>query len=154
MTQIRIPKFVKILAFGFLALPIPLDRRGATTVQEFFGFPPLSQSPYAGLYLGSDGNFYGTTQQGGAFYGTVFQLSPAGKLTDLNPAGFARGQDLPQAPVVQGPDGQLYVAAAGSYENGALLKVSTNGLVVQDYHVCDSVGGENPYGGLTDRKST
>ena len=149
MTQIRIPKFVKILAFGFLALAIPLELRGATTVQEFFGFPPLSQSPYAGLYLGSDGNFYGTTQQGGAFYGTVFQLSPAGKLTDLNPAGFARGQDLPQAPVVQGPDGQLYVAAAGSYENGALLKVSTNGLVVQDFHVCDSVGGENPYGGLT-----
>src|SRR5579859_2035606 len=41
------------------------------------GFP-------AGLILASDGNFYGTTQIGGANnYGTVFQMTAAGMLTTL-----------------------------------------------------------------------
>src|ERR1700675_2560578 len=40
--------------------------------------------PYAGLVQGSDGNFYGTTLEGGANGGgTVFKITPAGSLTTL-----------------------------------------------------------------------
>src|SRR5213592_848129 len=40
--------------------------------------------PYAALVQGSDGNFYGTTERGGANgLGTVFRMTPAGVLTTL-----------------------------------------------------------------------
>jgi uncharacterized repeat protein (TIGR03803 family) len=40
--------------------------------------------PFAGLVQAINGNFYGTTWAGGAHgYGTVFELTPAGKLTTL-----------------------------------------------------------------------
>src|ERR1035441_5969913 len=46
-----------------------------TTLHSFNGSD--GGYPYAGLVRGSDGNFYGTTQSGGANnYGTVFQISP------------------------------------------------------------------------------
>ena len=39
--------------------------------------------PDGGVTLGSDGNYYGTTQNGGAFaFGSVYKLTPTGTLTD------------------------------------------------------------------------
>ncbi len=39
----------------------------------------------AGLIQASDGNFYGTTKEGGAkqYAGTVFKITPSGTLTTL-----------------------------------------------------------------------
>jgi uncharacterized repeat protein (TIGR03803 family) len=39
--------------------------------------------PYAGLVQATNGNFYGTTEGGGASYGTVFKITPSGTLTTL-----------------------------------------------------------------------
>ena len=54
--------------------------------------------PMAGLTLGDDGNFYGTTQWGGAVdqnngrgYGTAFRMSPGGTVTTLHV--FTNGTD-------------------------------------------------------------
>src|ERR1035437_4152326 len=41
-------------------------------------------NPSASLVQGADGNFYGTTQNGGAYNsGTIFQITPGGTLTSL-----------------------------------------------------------------------
>ena len=96
------------------------------------GYWPQGYSPQGPLLLASDGNFYGTTMLGGddgqchnpptthACGGTVFQLTPAGKLTVLYTFGwgsvtapYADG-DMPNGGLVEGPDGYLY----GSTKSG------------------------------------
>src|SRR5439155_4237 len=87
-----------------------------TTLASFNG--TNGWQPEAGLVLGTDGDFYGTTAYGGAGYkqgmitpelaaGTVFRLTPNGLLTTL--ASF-QGTDgaYPFSGLVQGTDGILY----------------------------------------------
>ena len=67
------------------------------------------QTPYAGLIQGIDGNFYGTTYDGGTSgFGTVFKVTPSG--TETVVYSFAGGSDgeYPYAGVIQGSDGNLY----------------------------------------------
>jgi uncharacterized repeat protein (TIGR03803 family) len=69
--------------------------------------------PHAGLIQASDGNFYGTTFNGGAFgsglgNGTIFRIAPNGTFATLASFdGFNDGLN-PAAPLVEGPDGALY----------------------------------------------
>jgi len=60
------------------------------------------------LVQGTDGNFYGTTDQGGAFNkGTVFQMTPSGKVITLRSLSGSDGIK-PQAPLMQATDGNFY----------------------------------------------
>jgi uncharacterized repeat protein (TIGR03803 family) len=73
------------------------------------------KTPVAGLVQATDGNFYGTTESGGANGdGTIFQLTPEGTLTTLYSfcvqANCADGGS-PLAGLVQATDGNLYGAA-------------------------------------------
>jgi uncharacterized repeat protein (TIGR03803 family) len=86
-----------------------------------------------GLLEGSDGNFYGTTFQGGAFNGgTIFRISPTGDLQVLY--SFCALTDcadgwLPQAPPIQGIDGNYYgvVTGGGSMQGGLLYRLTPSG---------------------------
>ncbi|MBA3913676.1 MAG: hypothetical protein H0X25_07430 [Acidobacteriales bacterium] len=70
--------------------------------------------PAAGLILASDGNFYGTTNLGGAYdNGVVYEITSAGQFKLLHSFLLEEGATL-IAGVVQGRDGNLYGAA----ENG------------------------------------
>src|SRR5579872_275493 len=65
-----------------------LDRYGKLTTLYSFCVQqgcPDGEYPYAGLVLGEDGNFYGTTEGGGAngMGGTVFRIGVTGNLTTL-----------------------------------------------------------------------
>jgi len=70
-------------------------------------------SPQAGLIQGADGNFYGTTQSGGAAIassGTVFKITPGKVLTILH--SFGDGSILNDG---SGPAGYLYQANDGNF---------------------------------------
>jgi uncharacterized repeat protein (TIGR03803 family) len=81
-----------------------------TSLYSFAGYPTDGAAPYAGLVQGSDGNFYGTTSQGGTSgHGTVFRISPSGSYTSLYSfAGYPTDGDYPDAGLVQGSDGNFY----------------------------------------------
>jgi uncharacterized repeat protein (TIGR03803 family) len=65
-------------------------------------------TPFAALVQGTDGYFYGTTNQGGSSNaGTVFKITPAGVLTTLVTFNGGNGE-FPFAGVVQGTDGNFY----------------------------------------------
>jgi uncharacterized repeat protein (TIGR03803 family) len=87
-------------------------------------------NPHAGLVQATDGNFYGTTNIGGAYStctdgcgdGTVFEITPSGTLTTLHSFSGPDGT-LPGAGVVQDTDGNLY----GTTSAGGVNFTATNG---------------------------
>jgi uncharacterized protein (TIGR03437 family) len=66
-------------------------------------------NPNGGLIQATDGNFYGTTNDGGALSsnGTIFKLTPSGTVTTLHTFGISEGAN-PMAGLVQGTDGNFY----------------------------------------------
>ncbi len=110
-------------------------------------------NPVAGLVQASDGNFYGTTGQGGAGgYGTVFKMSSAGTLTTLY--SFSGGADggNPYAGLVQGSDSNLYgtTSSGGTngYGGGTVFKTSSAGTLTTLYSFSGGADGNDPSGGL------
>jgi uncharacterized repeat protein (TIGR03803 family) len=97
-----------------------------------------------GLMQATNGNFYGTTQNGGAnSSGTVFQMTPAGVVTTLyafNDSGA--GGFSPQAGLAQGADGDLYgtTESGGASGWGTIYKTSANGSLTTVYSFDDGDG--------------
>lgn len=105
--------------------------------------------PVAELIQGADGNFYGTTYYGGTNgYGTVFRISPTGRLTTLHSFGGADGQ-YPYASVLQATDGNFY---GTTYEGGAngfgtVFEINSGGALTT-LHSFAGPDGEYPYASL------
>jgi uncharacterized repeat protein (TIGR03803 family) len=94
--------------------------------------------PVAPLVQGSDGNFYGTTSEGGAYgHGTVFRSTRNGKITQLHSfvGGIGDG-DTPRGGLIQAPDGYFYgMTTAGGLANvGTIYKISSLGDVTIMHH--------------------
>lgn len=126
---------------------------------------------------GRDGNFYGTTLYGGTgaycassgTCGTVFKITPGGKLTTLY--SFCSLQNcadgaFPTGNVIQGEDGNLYgatdsggtgqycVPSTPVYTCGTFFKLTPDGILTTLYSFC-SVGancldGSSAYGGIVE----
>lgn len=61
----------------------------------------------------SDGNFYGTTQLGGAYgYGAIVRISPSGRLTTVHSFNNNDGAN-PVGGLIQGANGNLYGTTSG-----------------------------------------
>ena len=86
--------------------------------------------PQSDLVLAQDGNFYGTTDQGGTSnYGVFFRVTPGGTYTVLyNFAGSADG-GVPYRGVVQALDGTFYgvCQSGGTYGLGTVYRVVLSG---------------------------
>jgi uncharacterized repeat protein (TIGR03803 family) len=114
--------------------------------QTLFNFELNPGTVTASLVQGPDGNFYGTTAQGGPRgSGTVFRVTPAGVLTTL-----VSDQPNPAAGLVVGSDGLLYgmTSAGGGFGGfGTVFKMTTNGALTT-IGVLNGVNGGNPQSGL------
>jgi uncharacterized repeat protein (TIGR03803 family) len=124
-----------------------------TNLYSFSGYPTDGGNPQAGLVQGSDGNFYGTTQVGGANNaGAVFRISPAGTCTNLYSfSGYPTDGGNPQAGLVQGSDGNFYGTTYEGGANGAgtVFRISLSGSYSNLYSFSGyPTDGENPDAGL------
>ncbi len=131
-----------------------IDATGSlTTLHSFSGFPGDGAVPFAGLVQGSDGNFYGTTASGGAFFqGTVFRMTPSGAITVLHSFNsfFSEGA-VPLAGLVQGGDGNFYgtTALGGAHVKGTVFKIDATGSLTTLHSFSGSPNdGANPVAGL------
>ena len=94
---------------------------------------------------GRDGNLYSTSQAGGIGYGTVFQLTPAGKVKVLYQFPASGG---PQGGLTLGTDGYLYGTTRflGLYGNGSVFKIATDGTGYKTlYSFKPGISGYQPF---------
>jgi uncharacterized repeat protein (TIGR03803 family) len=105
------------------------------------------EAPLAGVVQGTDGNFYGTATAGGANgYGTVFKITPSGKLTTLGsfgPFGY------PESTPVQATDGNFYgtTSSGGTEGYGTIFKITPSGKLTT-LHTFDGTDGAEIAAGL------
>jgi uncharacterized repeat protein (TIGR03803 family) len=123
-----------------------------TTLYSFCSQPLCSDGaqPYAGLVQGTDGNFYGTTNAGTAKgEGTVFKITPGGKLTTLYSFGGPDGGG-PSAGLVQATDGSFYGTTGGGVANGAgtVFKITPGGTLTTLHSFSGTDGAAPGTGGL------
>jgi uncharacterized repeat protein (TIGR03803 family) len=111
-------------------------------------------SPQAGLIQTNDGNFYGTTQYGGAKNaGTVFTITTAGAQTSLysfcSQPKCSDGENLYDG-LVQANDGNFYGTTyiGGAHNYGSVFKITPGGTLTTLYSFAFTDGGY-PTSGLT-----
>lgn len=103
---------------------------GAETVLWSFGGAGDGSTPLSNLTLGTDGNFYGMTIEGGAnAWGTIFKFTPGGAETVLH--SFTGGLDggQPEGSLLEGSDGNFYGTAefGGAVTHGNIFQVTPSG---------------------------
>src|ERR1022692_4644394 len=115
---------------------------------------PDGYSPGAGLVQAANGDFYGTTQYGGAngAGGTIFKITPGGTLTALysfcSPSGCTDGY-YPDAGLVQAANGDFYgtTRAGGANDAGTVFKITPGGTLTT-LHRFNGTDGAYPSAGL------
>jgi uncharacterized repeat protein (TIGR03803 family) len=122
-----------------------------TTLHRFTGSATDGAFPDASLLQGSDNNFYGTTFAGGlSGNGVVFKITPGGTYSNLYRfTGSADGAN-PEAPVIQGTDGNFYGTTSDGGTNflGNVFRLTQSGTLTALWQFTGSPDGEFPEAGL------
>ena len=161
MTRPRLSSVLLLVAFFCVAV-IDSRAQGFTTLLTFDGENGANPKAVT-LVRGNDGSLYGTTSEGGATAncsagcGTIFKVSPDGKLTTLH--NFCEQPDCtegvnPQAGLIQAKDGNFYGTTLGGgvhLGNGTVFKMTPSGMVTTIYSFCamqNCPDGYSPYAAL------
>jgi uncharacterized repeat protein (TIGR03803 family) len=148
-------------------------------VTTVYSFPsPISGTisglwPWAGLIQGTDGNLYGTTYAGGNTSckpygyglpaygpfnynpgagdgcGTIYKMDASGNVAILYSFSGQSDGNFPQAPLIQGSDGNFYgtTSGGGTYGYGTVFKISPLGSL-ETLHSFSSSNGDAPVAAL------
>jgi len=138
--------------FGFgMIFWLTQDGQQEKTLYSFCSQPSCADGsfPAAGLILATDGNLYGTTEEGGnaaacdGGCGTIFRITPRGALTTLYSFAATDGFD-PAGGLRQATDGNLYgTTVEGGYEYlcpggcGTLFEITLGGALTTLYSITD-----------------
>ena len=103
-----------------------------TTLYTFCPSSPCTDGsgPHGGLVLATDGNFYGVTSGGGANNrGTVFRITPAGKLTTLHNFDYTDGWVAQGSGLIQAANGNFYGTTfyGGANGEGTVFEMTASG---------------------------
>ncbi|PYQ54058.1 MAG: hypothetical protein DMF78_07550 [Acidobacteria bacterium] len=123
---------------------------GTVTLVHNFTGKAAGAAPVGSLAVDTAGNFYGTTDNGGAWdYGTLFKVTPSSTSTILH--DFTPTDGIPETGIVFDGTGNMYgttaLALAGDSHYGTVFKLAPDGTftVVHSFGVSD---GANPLGEL------
>jgi uncharacterized repeat protein (TIGR03803 family) len=150
-----------IIVFAGVAIALPAQT--FTTLHSFDGTD--GYEPSAPLVQATNGDFYGTTNTGGAngVGGTVFKITPSGTLTTLynfcSQGSFPSCTDgfYPEdAGLVQAANGDLYGTTEGggvvppdTIPGGTVFKITPGGALTTLYTFCSQLcTGALPFSGL------
>jgi len=136
-----------------------LNAQALTTLWQFGSSRTDGKIPDAALVQGSDGDFYGTTEEGGtndtgygSGGGTVYRINSAGTLTTLWQFRSSPTDGIePVAALVQGSDGYFYgtTVAGGTNYGGVVYRISSVGTLTTLWQFGSSpTDGQIPEAGL------
>jgi uncharacterized repeat protein (TIGR03803 family) len=126
---------------------------GALSTLHNFRWTDGAYPEDAALALGTDGNLYGVTCNGGTTgWGTAFRLTPKGVLTTLHSFGAPADGRCPLAGLIQGTDGSFYgtTVQGGADGYGTVFKMTPAGaetILHSFYTYCvqsSCTGGNEP----------
>jgi uncharacterized repeat protein (TIGR03803 family) len=132
-------------------------------INAFTGLNRDGAYPFGGLVMDSNGNLYGTTDNGGAFgvppnpslgqagtgFGTIFKISPDGTFTNLHNFTGTDGA-FSQAGLIRDSSGNLYgtTASGGTHGFGSVFELSPSGTLTTLYSFPFAGPGDSPVAGL------
>jgi uncharacterized repeat protein (TIGR03803 family) len=155
MKNVGFRRVASILTIFCIVTVASSSAQTLTTLLSFDGTNGAGIYEGSSLIQGTDGNFYGASLTGGAFYsssnlgyGTIFKVTPAGRLTTLynfcSQSKCADGE-YPNGTLVQGTDGNFYgttqLGGSGLRSDcpdgcGTVFKVTPAGKLTTLYSFC------------------
>lgn len=145
-------------AYGRRALAEALESRtllsasyALSTVADLQFSNTTGARPYAGLIMDSDGNLYGTADQGGpSNYGSVFEIAAgSNSITTLALFSSSTGQ-YPASDLIMDASGNLYGTTqnGGTRNYGTIFELPAGSSSITTLASFNAVVGYRPYGGL------